>query len=153
MESPQPPVATVATPYLAIRGAAAAIDFYQRAFGAVEKGRLCEPSGKIGHAEIAIGDSPIMLSDEYPDFGAVSPMTLGGSPVRIHLSVADVDAFVARAVAAGATILRPITDQDYGERNCLIADPFGYSWFVATPVRTVSFAEMQRQFSAGMTGS
>jgi PhnB protein len=137
---------------LAIRGAADAIDFYRRAFGAVEKGRLVEPSGKIGHAEITIGRTTLMLSDEYPDFGAVSPVTLGGSPIRIHLAVPDVDGFVARSVAAGATILRPIADQDYGDRSALIADPFGFSWFVATPIKRVSFAEMQKQFTAGMSG-
>lgn len=150
---PKPPSAPVATPYLAIRGAAQAIDFYCRAFGAVEKGRLTEPGGKIGHAEIAIGSSPIMISDEYPDFGAVGPLTLGGSPIRIHLTVPNVDAFVARAVAAGATVLRPVADQFHGERGGLIADPFGYSWFVATPTEDVSMAEMQRRFTAEMSGS
>ena len=140
-----------ATPYLALRGAARAIEFYRQAFGAAELYRLTEPTGKIGHAEIVIGNSVLMLSDEYPDFGALSPQTLGGSPIRIHLTVADADRVVQQAVSAGATLLRPVADQGHGERGGLVADPFGYSWFIATPIEEVSPEEMQRRFTAAFS--
>ena len=103
--------------YLCFSDAAGAIEFYKQAFGAEELMRLAEPSGKVGHAELKIGESVIKLSDEYPDYGAFSPQTLGGSPVRLHLSVADVDAFVEKAVTLGASIVRPIEDQFYGDRS------------------------------------
>ena len=136
------------TPYMSFKNTDAAIDFYKKAFGAVEKFRLKDPDGKIGHAEIMIGNSHIMLSDEYPDFGSVSVQTVGGSPIKLHICVDDVDAFVSRAVEAGATILRPVQDKFYGERVGMLADPFGYSWFVATLVEEVSPEEMQRRWNA-----
>jgi PhnB protein len=136
------------TPYLAIRGAAAAIEFYKNVFGAREAFRLIGPDGRIGHAEIAIGDSHIMLADEAPDFGHLSPHTVGGCPIKLHLYVEDADATVDRAVKAGATLLRPLTDEFYGDRAGMIADPFGYSWFIATRKEEVSPQEMQRRWSA-----
>lgn len=142
------PIAEVqrAVPYLTIKDANRAIEFYKMAFGATEVMRLMEPDGRIAHAEIAIGGSLITLADEYPDYGVISPQTLGGSPVRIKLSVADVDAFAQRAVQAGAKIVRPIGDQFYGERTGVLSDPFGYSWIVATPKEVVTPEEMQHRY-------
>ena len=141
------------TAYLTVRDAAKAIEFYQNAFGAVELFRLTEPGGKIGHAELAIGNSVVMLSDEYPDFGALSPQTIGGSPVKLHLSVPDADAAVETAIKAGATLVRPLVDEFYGERTAMVTDPFGLSWFIASPKETVSSEEMQRRCSASLTGT
>src|SRR5689334_5904252 len=135
------------TPYLCVKGAGKALDFYVRAFKAKEAFRLTEPDGKIGHAEFDVGNSRLMISDEYPDFGAVSPATVGGSPIKLQIRVEDVDGFVKHAVAAGATMLRPPKDQFFGERTSLIADPFGHSWFVSTQVEDVSPAEMQRRWT------
>ena len=135
-----------ATPYLCVAGAAAAIEFYGRAFGAVETLRLAEPGGRIGHAELRIGDAPIMLSDEYPEMGVRSPASLGGSPLTIHLYVADVDALFARATAAGATVAREVADQFYGDRTCTLLDPFGHRWMFATHREDVSPAEMERRY-------
>ena len=135
------------TPYLCVKGAGKALDFYVRAFKATEIYRLAEPDGKIGHAEFEIGNSRLMISDEYPDFGALSPQSVGGSPIKIHLRVDDVDAFVKAAVAEGATMLRPPKDQFFGERNSMIADPFGHGWYVTTQVEDVSPAEMQRRWT------
>jgi PhnB protein len=123
---------TAVTPYLVIRGAADAIDFYKRAFGAVEDTRM-DDDGKIGHAEIRIGGSRIMLADEYPNLGIVGPRALGGSPVRLQARVPNVDAVVGRAAAAGAKVLQPPTDQPYGERNAKLEDPFGHVWIFSTP--------------------
>ena len=119
---------TQLTPYLGFKDAARAIEFYVKAFGAKEQFRLAEPSGRIGHAEIKIGEAALMMSDEYPDFGALSAQTLGGCPITLHLYVDDVDAFVDRAVKAGATLLRPVKDEFYGDRAGQLADPFGYKW-------------------------
>lgn len=135
-----------ATPYLCVKGASDAIAFYVRAFGAVETMRLTDPGGRIGHAEIMIGVAPVMLSDEHPEEGVVSPATLGGSAVAMHLYVADVDAFAARAVAAGAQLMRPIEDQFYGDRSAVLRDPFGHQWFFATRIEDVDGAEMQRRY-------
>ena len=140
------------SPYLTVNGAAAAIDFYRAAFGARELFRLTGPDGRIGHAELRIGDATVMLSDEWPDFGALSPPSIGGSPVKLHLYVDDCDAVVARAVAAGATLMRLVTDQFYGDRSGMIADPFGHSWFVATLKEQVAPQEMQRRWDAAMAG-
>src|SRR5436309_15497214 len=115
-----------ATPYLCVRGAARAIEFYKQAFGATELARLADPNGKIGHAEIKIGAAPIMLADEFPEMGFRSPQSIGGSPVMIHLYVEDVDAVARQAVAAGAKMLRPVQDQFYGDRSGTLADPFGH---------------------------
>ena len=141
-----PKAATSLIPYLCYRDAAAAIDFYTRAFGAKELMRLAEPSGKIGHAELQIGDVVFMLSDEYPDYDALSAETLGGSPIKLHLYVPDVDQFAARAIAEGASLTRPVEDQFYGDRTGQIKDPFGYSWTVATHQKNVPEADMQKAF-------
>jgi len=143
-------VRQTAVPYLCVKDAAAAIDFYKKAFGATEVMRLIGPDKKIGHAEIRIGNSAIYLSDEFPDHGALSPQTLGGSPVRISLSVDNVDAVAARAVAAGAKEIRPIEDQFYGERSGLFADSFGYMWNISTLKEEMSGAEMQKRMDALM---
>ncbi|HYG73803.1 MAG TPA: VOC family protein [Planctomycetota bacterium] len=138
-----------AIPMLAIRGAAQALDFYKAAFGATEVMRLSEPSGKIGHAEIKIGDALIMLADEYPGFNT-SPQTLNGTSVIIHLYVADVDAVAARAVQPGAKIIIPVQNQFYGDRTCRLADPFGHVWIFSTHIEDVSVQEMQARFDAMM---
>ena len=131
----------VATPYLAVRDCAAALEFYGRAFNALELMRM--PHGdKIGHAEFKIGDASIMISEEYPDMDVLSPHALGGSPVTIHLYVEDVDTLFAQAVAAGARVLRPVADQFYGDRSGKLVDPFGHVWFFATNKEDVPFAEM-----------
>jgi PhnB protein len=137
-----------ATPYLIVRGAAKAIDFYQQAFGATERMRFADPSGRIGHAEITIGDSVIMLADEFPEMGFRGPESLGGSPVGILLYVEDVDAQASRATAAGAKVLRPVTDQFYGDRSGTFADPFGHTWTLATHKEDVSPEELNRRFEA-----
>src|SRR5215213_11831300 len=130
------------SPYITMKDAAAALDFYREAFGAEEQFRLTAPEGRIGHAEIRVGGSNLMLSDEWPDFGALSPATIGGSPVKLHLYVADADLVVAGAVTKGATLLRPVADQFYGDRSGMIADPFGHTWFIATQKEVVAPAEM-----------
>lgn len=142
-----------ATPYLSVRGASSAIEFYKKAFGATESARLADPSGKIGHAEIRIGDALIMLADEFPEMGVRSPQALGGSPVSIHLYVEDVDALVNQAVAAGATVLDPVDDKFYGDRAGRLADPFGHVWNIATHKEDVSPDEVQRRFAAFLTTS
>jgi PhnB protein len=123
------------TPYLCVKGAASALDFYTRAFGAVETLRLPAPEGRIGHAEIRIGGpggAPIFLADEFPEIGVLSPETLGGSPVTIHLTVPNADALFERAVAAGAMMLRPVADQGHGHRNGKLTDPFGHTWMLSS---------------------
>ncbi|MEX2185201.1 MAG: VOC family protein [Pirellulales bacterium] len=120
------------TPYLICGGATDALAFYAKTFAATERMRLETPDGKIGHAEIDIGDSCVMLADEHPEMGAVGPKTVGGSPVGICLYVEDCDAVFQRAVAAGATVVRPLADQFYGDRSGTIEDPFGHKWTIAT---------------------
>lgn len=141
------------TPYLVVSGASDAIDFYTKTFGATERARMTAPDGKVGHAEIEIGDSVIMLADEFPDMGAVSPTTVGGTPVSIHMYVEDVDAVVDGAVAAGATLLRPVENRFYGDRSGHIRDPFGHEWSIATHVEDVPWDEMERRAAAEMGGS
>jgi PhnB protein len=136
------------TSYLIIQGAARAIKFYEEAFGATELFRLADPSGKVGHAEISIGDSRIMLADEYPEMGFRSPQSLGGSPVGIHLYVEDVDSVADRAVAAGATVLRAVQDQFYGDRSGSVADPYGHVWHVATHKEDLSMEEIGKRAAA-----
>jgi PhnB protein len=131
--------------YLVVSDAAAAIAFYIAAFGAVEVMRMTEPSGRVGHAEISIGDVRIFLADEHPEIGAVSPATLGGSPVNLMLRVPDVDTTFAQAVAAGATVARPVEDAFYGDRAGGITDPFGHRWTITTPIEEVSREEIQRR--------
>src|SRR6266566_1488535 len=120
------------TPYLIINGAADALEFYKKAFGATELFRMAAPGGKIGHAEIKIGDSPIMLADEFPEMDARGPQSFGGTPVSIMLYVADVDTVFDRAIAAGAKVKQPVQDKFYGDRNGVLADPFGHVWTIAT---------------------
>lgn len=133
------------TPYLIIKGAVKALDFYKRAFGARELFRMADPNGRIGHAEIKIGDSPIMLADEMPEMSYRSPQTLGGTPVSILLYVEDVDKQFATAVTAGATVVRPVKDQFYGDRSGTLADPFGHVWTIATHKEDVSQEEMAKR--------
>lgn len=140
------------TPYIIVKDAASAIRFYVEVFGATERYRLTEPSGKIGHADLLIGNGQLMLADEYPDWGALSPASVGGTPVSLHLYVSDVDAVVARAAQAGATVLRQPTDEFFGDRSALIVDPFGHRWQIATRQREVSPAEMQRLMSNALGG-
>lgn len=132
------------TPHLCCAGAADAIAFYSRAFGAVEQQRLPDPRGKLMHAEIKIGDSTVMLVDEFPEMGMLSPKSLKGSPVIIHLFVEDVDAFVARAVDAGAKVTMPVADMFWGDRYGTLEDPFGHRWSVATHIRDMSPHEMEQ---------
>ncbi|KQV86426.1 VOC family protein [Pelomonas sp. Root1237] len=142
------------SPYLVVRGAQAAIDFYVQALGASLDFKLIDPSdGRIGHAELLFGATRVFIADEYPDFGAVGPETIGGSPVKFHLDVADADSFVANAVRHGATVLRAVKLEFHGHRSGLIADPFGYSWFVASKAEEVSVDEMQRRWDAMVAGS
>jgi PhnB protein len=143
----------VLSPHLVIDGASAAIDFYKKAFGAEEVARMPGPDGRLMHGSIRVCGASVMLVDENPAWGLLSPKALGGSPVTIHLYVPDVDGFVARAVEAGATVTMPVADQFWGDRYGVIKDPFGHSWSVATPVREVSreeaMAAMQAMASAG----
>jgi PhnB protein len=142
---PIPEDSTGVTPYLSVRNAAAAIDFYVRAFGALELMRLAEPSGKIGHAELRIARARIMLADEYPEIPSVGPETLGGTSVGLSIYVEDVDAFVTRAVEAGATLDRPIKDELYGDRSATLMDPFGHRWFFSTRLEDVGPEEVKRR--------
>jgi uncharacterized glyoxalase superfamily protein PhnB len=135
-------------PYLRVRGAAAAIDFYTRAFGATELFRLAEPGGRVGHAELKIGPATVMLADENPERSIFGPESLGGTTFAIHLHVQDVDALFARAVSAGATVVRPLTDQFYGERTGMLRDPFGHEWLLGSQIEAVSPEEMQRRYTA-----
>lgn len=141
------------TPYLIVTGAAEAIDYYKEAFGATELLRMPAPGGKIGHAEIKIGDSPIMLADEFPEMGYKSPRTLSGSPVSIMIYVADVDKVFDRAVAAGGKVQRPVKDQFYGDRSGTLEDPFGHVWHVATHKEDVSADEMERRAKESGAGA
>ena len=132
------------TPHLVCAGAADAIEFYKKAFGAVEEGRLPGPNGRLMHAMIRIGDSAVMLVDEMPEWCALGPKALKGSPVTIHLYVDDVDAFAARAVKAGAKITMPVADMFWGDRYGKLEDPFGHQWSVATHQRDVSVEDMRK---------
>jgi len=133
------------TPYLIVDGAAAALEFYRKAFGAQEVVRMEGPPGKISHAEIRIGDSMVMLADEFPEMAARGPRSYGGSPVLIHLYVEDVDAVAQAAVAAGAKLVRPVQDQFYGDRSGGLEDPFGHVWYVATHKEDLSPEEIRRR--------
>jgi PhnB protein len=139
------------TPYITCKGAAKALDFYKTAFGAKEIMRY-DMGGTIGHAEVRIGDSVVMLSDEFPQMGAVSPKTLGGTPFGLCIYLPDVDAAVAKAVAAGCTIERPLQNQFYGDRSATLLDPFGHKWTLATHVEDVSPEEMKRRMAAHANG-
>ena len=136
------------TPYLIVKDGTRAIEFYERAFGARLLFRMMRPDGRVGHAELEIGDSRLMLADEHREIGALSPQSIGGSPVTIHLYVEDVDATAARAVEAGAQLTRPVADQFYGDRNGGLTDPFGHVWFVATHKEDVPADELERRAAA-----
>ena len=140
------------TPYLIINGAADAIEYYQKAFGAVELFRFPAPGGKIGHAEIKIGDSPIMLADEHPEMGYKSPQSWGGTPVSLMIYVEDVDTIFKQAIAAGGKEQQAVKDQFYGDRLGTLADPFGHVWTIATHKEDVSMEEMQRRMKSAQTG-
>jgi PhnB protein len=133
------------TPYLSVNGAAAAIDFYKRAFGAQELFRMPAPEGKIGHAELQIGDSRFMLADEYPELNFRGPKAFGGTPVMMHVYVEDVDATFAQAVAAGAEVTRPLRNEFYGDRTASLKDPFGHSWSIGTHIEDVPPEEMEKR--------
>jgi PhnB protein len=136
------------TPYLTVKGAASALEFYEKAFGAKVLFRMDDKDGRVGHAEIQIGDSRVMLSDEAPELGVSSPQSVGGTPVSIHLYTDDVDATVARAVAAGARVTRPVADQFYGDRSGVLTDPFGHRWYVSTHTEDVPPDELERRAAA-----
>jgi PhnB protein len=140
------------TPYLYVKGAANAIDFYKKAFGAEEIMRFPAPDGRLAHAEIRIGDSPIMLADEHPEMNAIGPQTRGGTTVGFAIYVPDVDQRVARAVAEGAKIVRPIQNQFYGDRSATLADTFGHTWTIATHVEDVPPAEMEQRMKSMKKG-
>ena len=140
------------TPYLIVGGGVDAIEFYKKAFGAVELFRMPAPGGKIGHAEIKIGDSPIMLADEHPDMGYKGPKSLGGSPVSIMIYVEDVDTIFNQAVGAGATVKEAVQDKFYGDRMGSVVDPFGHIWHVATHKEDVPMEEMERRAKAAHGG-
>ncbi len=139
-----------ATPYLSVAGASEAIDFYKKAFGAVERYRLADPGGRVMHAEFMIGDSILMISETCPEMGGFDPKALGGSPVTLHLYVEDADATIAQAVNAGATLVKPVVDQFYGDRSGVVKDPFGHSWNVGTHVEDVTPEEMGTRFAEMM---
>ena len=142
----------VVTPYLSIRGAANAIEFYKKAFGATERMRMAQPDGRVGHAELQIGDSCVMLADEFPEMDFRGPHSVGGSPVHLHLYVEDVDAVVAQAVGAGAKVVRAVQDQFYGDRSGTITDPYGHVWHVATHKEDLSPEEMRKRAAAQHKG-
>ena len=142
----------VVTPYLIVDGASAAIEFYSTVLGATERVRMPAPGDKIGHAELQVGNSLIMLADEFPEMGQQSPKTIGGSPVTLSVYVEDVDAVFGRAVSAGATSVRPVEDQFYGDRSGQFEDPFGHRWNVASHVEDVDPEEMGRRAAQMMSG-
>lgn len=142
-----------ATPYLSVKGAAGAIDFYKQAFGATEIMRLPMPDGRVGHADLKVGAATIMLADEFPEMGFRGPQSLGGTPVAIHLYVEDVDAFVKTALAAGAKLESPVKDEFYGDRVARLIDPYGHRWMFATRREDVSPEEMQRRAAALFGGA
>jgi len=153
MAKPIPDGYHTVTPYLIIRGAAAAIDYYKKAFGAEELFRFPTPDGKVGHAELKIGNSPIMLADESPAMGYKSPQTLGGSPTSIMLYVENVDSVFDRAIKAGGVVKDAVQDKFYGDRSGTFTDPFGHVWHIATHKEDVSMEEMERRLKSAPHGS
>ncbi len=135
-------------PYLCVHDANAAVEFYSKAFGAREKFRLTEPSGRIGHVELDLGGHTLMLADEFPEYGIRSATTIGGSPVTLHLHVDNADEWIRRAVACGARLEREPTDHFYGERSGSVWDPFGHRWLIGHSIEEVSPEEMQRRYTA-----
>ena len=150
---PIPEGYSTVTPYLIVKDAARAIEFYRQAFGATEVFRMARPDGRVHHAEIQLGNSRVMLADEHPEINARSPQTIGGSPVSFLVYVEDVDAMVERAVAAGAKLTRPVSDQFYGDRTGGVEDPFGYAWYIATHVEDVAPEELQQRAAAQHGGA
>jgi PhnB protein len=140
------------TPYLSVRGAAEAIDFYKKALGAKELMRMPGPGGKVGHAEIQIGDSRVMLADEHPEMNFTGPQSYGGTSVHLHVYLPNVDAQVAKALKAGAKLVRPVKDQFYGDRLGTIEDPFGHVWHLATHLEDLSKAEMKKRAAKAAAG-
>lgn len=138
---------TTVTPYLIVKNAAEALKFYKKAFGASEIMRFAGPTGKVMHAEIKIGDSILMICDEFPEMKANSPQTLGGTPVGIHLYVENVDAIAKKAVAAGAKVERPVKDQFYGDRSGCFVDPYGHVWNISTHIEDLSHKEILKRFA------
>ena len=141
------------TPYLVVRGGTRAIDFYKKAFGATEVVRMDAPGGKIGHAELKIGDSIVMLADENPDMGAKSPESYGGSPVHLMIYVEDCDSVFKRSLDAGGKETRPLKDQFYGDRSGSLTDPFGHGWTIATHTEDLSPEEISKRMAAEMPQS
>ncbi len=139
------------TPFLTVRNAERAIEFYKQAFGAQERGVAKGPDGKVMHAEVKIGDSVIMLSDEFPEFGSLSPQSVGGSPMGLHIYIENVDAAFDRAVKAGAQVEMPVADQFWGDRYGKLKDPFGHKWSIATHVKDMSADEMKRSMDNAMS--
>ena len=146
---PIPEGAHTITPHLVCAGAADALEFYKKAFNAVEIHRIPGPGGKLMHGAVRIGDSMVMLADEFPEWGSKGPKTLGGTPVTVHMYVDDVDAVFAQAVAAGATPAMPVADMFWGDRYGMLLDPFGHSWSVATHIKDMTDEEMQEAAKAG----
>jgi uncharacterized glyoxalase superfamily protein PhnB len=139
--------------YLRVKDAPRAIEFYARAFGATEKFRLVEPGGRVGHAELVFGGTTLMISEEFPEYGLRGPQAIGGTAVSIHLHVDDADAFLRRAVAEGAELVREPSDSFYGERGGTVRDPFGHEWIVGHTIEEVTPEEMQRRYTAMMQSS
>jgi uncharacterized glyoxalase superfamily protein PhnB len=138
------------TPYMTVRDAARAIDFYKKAFGAVERGVMKGPDGKVMHAELKIGDSVFMLADEFPEYGALSPQSTGGAGMGLHIYLEDVDSAFDRAVQAGANVEMPVSDMFWGDRYGKLADPFGHKWSIATHKRDMSPEQMEEEMKAQM---
>lgn len=137
-------------PYLRVRNAPEALVFYKQVFGAKEKFRLVEPSGRVGHAELEFGPATVMLSEEYPEMKILAPASIGGTSVSIHLHVDDCDALIARAVEAGATLVRKPANHFYGERSGTVRDPFGHEWLIGHEIEKVTPEEMQRRYTEMM---
>jgi PhnB protein len=152
MSSKSVPDSYRATPYLICRDASSALEWYRKAFGAVEQVRLADPSGKVMHAEIRVGESPIMLADEFPDMGYRSPESIGGTPVSILLYVDDVDRVFSQAIRAGATETMVVSDQFDGDRRGTLTDPYGHVWLLASRTEDLSFSELQARFQKLMKG-
>jgi PhnB protein len=148
MVNPIPEGYHAITPYLCIKGAASAIEFYKRALGATETMRMPHPDGRVAHAELKIGSAKIMLADEFPEMGVLSPTTIGGTPVTLHMYVQDVDALVTKATAEGLKVLRPVQDQFYGDRGGKFEDPYGHHWWIATHKEDVAPEEMAKRAAA-----
>ncbi len=151
-DSNTPCNATGVAAYFCVKGAAEAIEFYQNTFGAKQTLRLENPDGKIAHAETQIGETVLMLADEWPDFGALSPVSIGGSPVKFTIAVEDADVAFAHAIACGCSELRAVEDQFYGYRGGMVSDPYGYNWFIQHKVEDLSETEMQARWSKVQAG-